>query len=523
MRSLFGPQVQKNLRAHSSPFLRTSATTSTYNATLDLLDGHCQSTIVFRQLATLVNLRSPPQPPGTAKGFRSHQPSFEQRKSRSYKHRLTHPASTTEASIGPPLLPAPANAHASAGDQDAHDRKTDPHPTSHQQKSAPILNTRQQLNLVKATPAATMSASTPTPSSLLNANKVAEPSRYIYVSGVGTPRPLNELRHWFTRGHYIYDELRKPVVPAAVAGAGPDRLATATSECHPRWEDTLPSDPSASAESHLDGGAVAAQNKKLLVSDDDETWLEAQFEEIAALEAALELEKGEREAAAAEEERKREEDRRKAEIKKKTWSGSRGKYGNAMGARPHSFHGKAASDARDFNSHDSVRRQHQHQHQRQIQHPHQHPHQHQHQYQQGTSLTHLDGYGVEMHAGAERHPGYPSANFQPLPTPTMTTTYAQNLGTIPHDGMEPWAWRDSAPNIIPGEGPVMRQTSGELFVPTGLISPRAHDSFDIAMGIIDAHPPPQAVGMPHARQSNGHARKGSMLNPAAGEFCPRAT
>lgn len=63
VRSLFGPQVQKNLRAHSSPFLRTS----TYNATLDLLDGHRQSTIVFRQLAILVNLHSPLQPPSTAK------------------------------------------------------------------------------------------------------------------------------------------------------------------------------------------------------------------------------------------------------------------------------------------------------------------------------------------------------------------------------------------------------------------------------------------------------------------------
>ncbi|KAF9631520.1 hypothetical protein BFW01_g2382 [Lasiodiplodia theobromae] len=356
-----------------------------------------------------------------------------------------------------------------------------------------------------------MSASTPTPSSLLGANKVAEPSRYIHISGVPTPRPLNELRHWFTRGHYIYDELRKPVVPAAVAGAGPDRLATATSECHPRWEDTLPSGSSASAESHFDGGAMAAQNKKLLVSDDnDETWLEAQFKEIAALEAALELEKGEREAAAAEEERKREEDRRKAEIKKKTWSGSRGKYGNA---RPHGFHGKAVSGTRGLDSRDAVQRQPQHQYQYQLQHPH----------QQGTSLAHLGGYGVEMYAEAERHPGYPSANFQPLPTPTLTTTYAQNMGTITHDGMEPWAWRDSVPDTVPGEGPVMRQTSGELFVPAGLISPQAHHSFDVAMGIIDAHPPPQAVGMQHAQQSNGHARKISMLNPAAGEFCPRTT
>lgn len=369
-----------------------------------------------------------------------------------------------------------------------------------------------------------MSASTPTPSSLLGGNKVAEPSRYIHVSGVGTPRPLNELRHWFTRGHYIYDELRKPVVPAAVAGAGPDRLATATSECHPRWEDTLPSDPSASAESHLDGGAVTAQKEKLPVSgDDEETWLKAQFEEIAALEAALELEKGEREAAAAEEERKREEDKRKAEIKKKTWSGSRGKYGNAMGARPHSFHGKAVSDARGFNSHDSVRRQHQHQHQHRRQLQLQHPHQLQHQYQQGTPIAHLDGHGVEMHAQAECHPGHPSGGFHPLPTPTLTAAYAQNMGTITHDGMEPWARRDSFPDTIPGEGLVMRQTSGELFVPAGLISPMAHHSFDVAMGIIDAHPPPQAVGMPHARQSNGHARERSMLNPAAGEFCPRVT
>lgn len=145
-----------------------------------------------------------------------------------------------------------------------------------------------------------------------------EPSRYIYISGLRNPRPLNELRHWFSRGRYIYDELRCPVVPTSVAGQGPDRLSTASSGAHPVWEDTLNEEVPGKAHQHL----------------------KAQFDEIQRVEDAIALEEEERKVAEEEEDRLDEKEMRKKAIRAKTWTGSRGKYGNEATAMPHAFPGR---------------------------------------------------------------------------------------------------------------------------------------------------------------------------------------
>ncbi|KAH7046002.1 hypothetical protein B0J12DRAFT_148365 [Macrophomina phaseolina] len=152
-------------------------------------------------------------------------------------------------------------------------------------------------------------------------NKIQrEPSRFIFISGLQNPRSLTELRHWFTRGHHIYDELRKPAMPACVAGHGPERLVTSTSDGHPAWNDTL--------------------NAQAITEVD--CWLSGQVHDIEHLESALALESEEKKLAAEEEERLDQKERRRKEIKARTWTGSRGKYGNEAGARPHGFHGRAA-------------------------------------------------------------------------------------------------------------------------------------------------------------------------------------
>lgn len=150
-----------------------------------------------------------------------------------------------------------------------------------------------------------------------SANQV-EPSPYIYISGLQTARPLSELRHWHARGHYIYDKLKYPVIPACVAGHGPDRLATASPGGHPAWKDTL---------------------DQTEVFESEES-LKRQIGEVESAERALALEAEEKKLAAEEEEKLEKLERRKEEIKAKTWSGSRGKYGNEAGAKPHSFSGK---------------------------------------------------------------------------------------------------------------------------------------------------------------------------------------
>ncbi|KAL1619457.1 hypothetical protein SLS54_006736 [Diplodia seriata] len=415
-----------------------------------------------------------------------------------------------------------------------------------------------------------------------------EPSRFIHVSGIRTPRPLAELRHWFSRGHFIYDELREPVVPTAVAGAGPDRLATATSESHPRWESTLgvpalrsaPADvevegeagapaEAASASVGLDDGdaalAAVAEKRGLDASatvpdgnvvlhekakaTEAELLFEAQVKTIEDVEAALALQKGEGAVAAEEEQRLIEEESRKAEIKSKTWTGSRGKYGHKKGARPHGFHGRPAGGL----GVDSER--------------------YQQQQQQQDALMSFDArHDMNSYdeAARARYTGQ-FDHFEPHPTPGTLPRYESYMGPdnqLPESlsthwrmrqeyeakleaaqreqhrlrcerlAKYPWTWRDTVRDTTPVVSPVMSVLSPRAheFVPTGLISPPASHGFvapSMGAGVHHRHPsqaqqnvvwypaPPAPVGSTQYWM-NRQYRTMSTLNPTAGEFRPYA-
>ncbi|KAL1650342.1 hypothetical protein SLS58_001159 [Diplodia intermedia] len=424
-----------------------------------------------------------------------------------------------------------------------------------------------------------------------------EPSRFIHVSGIRAPRPLAELRHWFSRGHFIYDELREPVVPTAVAGAGPDRLATATSGAHPRWESTLgvpalrsapaaddvevegegegdagapaeaPSGAPASASvPGLDGcdaasAAAVAEKRGLDASaavpggdgvlrekakaTEAEFLFEAQVKTIEDVEAALALQHGEGAIAAEEEQRLIAEKDRKAEIKSKTWTGSRGKYGHKKGARPHAFHGRPAGG---FGV-DSGR--------------------YQQEQQQQDGRYGMNSYDEAAHA---RYTGQ-FDHFDPRPTPGTLSRYESCMG--PDDQLPeslsthywrmreeyeakveaaqleqhrlrrerlakyPETWRRTVRDTTPVVSPVMSVLSPRAheFVPAGLISPPASHSFVTpSMGATGVHhrhssqaeqnvvwypAPPAPVGSTQYWLNRQYGTM-STLNPTAGEFRPYA-
>ncbi|OJD39872.1 uncharacterized protein BKCO1_2000200 [Diplodia corticola] len=438
---------------------------------------------------------------------------------------------------------------------------------------------------------------------------VTEPSRFIHVSGVRQPQPLTSLRHWFSRGHYVYDELRAPVVPTAVAGAGPDRLATATSGWHPRWEDTLEEEEGeeegkeGEEEGEEDGGEVGGGGAAAplrsacggtadgggettsggggeeeedgasgcgsgsvvgvvvaAAADGPATGgvaFEAQMKLVEDVEAAFRLQTGE-DAVAAEE-----EEREKAEIRRKTWSGSRGKYGHPKSAyKPHAPHGRPVGGS--VNNGAGTDGAHHHHHQKQQQQRQQGP-------QQDAMAMSYEGHGANPYAGADA--GYPG-QFHPFPTPIahpyqdhMATASAYQNGSLESPrthfmrveyeakleaakqaqyrrrcerlAERPWTWMNTVRDTTPVVSPVVSTLSPRAteFVPAGLISPHTNPAAFMAppVSTVGAHhhpsqtpgnvcwypAPPTAVGTPQYWQLRQYQMT-STFNPAVGEFRPRA-
>ncbi|GME63913.1 hypothetical protein GTA08_BOTSDO05725 [Neofusicoccum parvum] len=353
----------------------------------------------------------------------------------------------------------------------------------------------------------------------------AEPSRFIYISGLRNPRPLSELRHWFSRGRHIYDELRVPVVPCSVGGAGPDRLATSASSGHPTWESTLPDHDA----------------EELLFVEEH---LKKQVAEIEAIEALVELEEAEKAKAEEEEERLDEEEKKKKEIRANTWKGSRGKYGNESGAKPHTFMGRVSSPGQ----------QQQQQQQPGMSHP-------------LPALLPPPAAGLERQApqpfldpamGYDAFPSSPSSPVQsfnhlttahPFPAAIASDTLFNHNGvhTFPQqqqqaprpqpqhhraaplhlnttdiaDNYPDWWAQPSAAT------PAMSVLSPRAvsFVPAGLFSPEAHHAVPYPA---PTPAPVIADGRPQQQQQQqqsyfrGHRARPSNLNPMAGDFRPGA-
>ncbi|KAL1635385.1 hypothetical protein SLS56_001810 [Neofusicoccum ribis] len=350
----------------------------------------------------------------------------------------------------------------------------------------------------------------------------AEPSRFIYISGLRNPRPLSELRHWFSRGRHIYDELRVPVVPCSVGGAGPDRLATSASSGHPTWESTLPDHDA----------------EELLFVEEH---LKKQVAEIEAIEALVELEEAEKAKAEEEEERLDEEEKKKKEIRANTWKGSRGKYGNESGAKPHTFPGRVGS-----------------------------PDQQQQQQQQAELSRHLPALlsppvaGLERQAsqpfldpamGNDAFPSSPVQSFNHLTTAHPFPAAVASDTLFNHNGVHTFPQQQQqAPRAQPQHhraAPLHLNTTGIIdnspdwwtqpsaatpamsvlspravsFVPAGLFSPEAQH----VVPCLAPTPAPALViadGRPQQQQQQsyfrGHRARPSNLNPTAGDFRPGA-